>query len=192
MYLLVLQSASKLNVQSRRVLQNQNIPDIKISKNCDSNFLYDFYSFSEIFHRRFDRYAENALTCVNSHQTTPNLMKNLNLNFPHECDNIYSVPLVNDDFTLNLAFFMSFTRFLSFFVEKINKHLKLSEKSETPQAHIPTLRDHSQKFAAQSESLKCSFLEKEPFTDMIDVGPHMDRPNQHEVSQVFSDKISHV
>ena len=48
------------------------------------------------------------------------------------------------------------------------------------------------KFAAQSESLKCSLLEKEPFTDMIDVGPHMDRPNQHEVPQVFSDKISHV
>ncbi len=68
----------------------------------------------------------------------------------------------------------------------------MSEKSETPQAHIPTLHDHSQKFAAQSESLKCSLLEKEPFTDMIDVGPHMDRPNQHEVSQVFSDKISHV
>jgi hypothetical protein len=76
--------------------------------------------------------AENALTCVNSHQTTPNLMKNLNLNFPHECHNIYSVPLVTDDFTLNLAFIMSFTRFLSFFNKKINKHLKLSEKSETP------------------------------------------------------------
>jgi hypothetical protein len=45
----------------------------------------------------------------------------------------------------------------------------LSEKSETPQAHIPTLHDHSQKFAAQSESLKCSLLEKEPFIDMIDV-----------------------
>ena len=57
----------------------------------------------------------HALTCVNSHQTTPNLMKNLNLNFPHECHNIYSVPLVIDDFTLNLAFIMSFTRFLSFF-----------------------------------------------------------------------------
>jgi hypothetical protein len=98
-YLLVLQSASKLNVQSRRVLQNQNIPDVKISKNCDSNFLYDFYSFSEIFHRQ-------NLKVVNN---------NINLNFPHECDNIYSVPLVNDDFTLNLAFFMSFTRFVSFF-----------------------------------------------------------------------------
>ena len=74
-----------------------------------------FYNFRV---RRFDRYAENALTCVNSHQTTPNLMKFLNLNFPHECDYIYSVPLVHDDFTLNLAFFTSFTRFLSFFIEK--------------------------------------------------------------------------
>ena len=64
------------------------------------------------------------------------------------------------------------------------------EKSETPQAHIPTLHDHSQKLAAQSKSLKCSLLEKEPFTDMIDVRPHMGGSNQHEVSQVFSDKIS--
>ena len=65
---------------------------------------------------------------------------------------------------------MSFTHFLSFFIEKINKHLQLLEKSETPQAHIPTLHDHSEKFVAQSESWKCSILEKEPFTDMIDVG----------------------
>jgi hypothetical protein len=77
-----------------------------------------------------DNYTKVGIT--STHQTTPNLMKNLNLNFPHECHNIYSVPLVTDDFTLNLAFIMSFTRFLSFFNKKINKHLKLSEKSETP------------------------------------------------------------
>ena len=74
-----------------------------------------FYNFRV---RRFDRYAENALTCVNSHQTTPNLMKFLNWNFPHECDYIYSVPLVHDDFTLNLAFFTSFTRFSVIFHRK--------------------------------------------------------------------------
>jgi hypothetical protein len=151
-----------------------------------STYIKNKCSFVDEVHN----YTKVGIT--STHQTTPNLMKNLNLNFPHECHNIYSVPLVTDDFTLNLAFIMSFTRFLSFFNKKINKHLKLSEKSETPQAHIPTLHDHSQKFAAQSESLKCSLLEKEPFTDMIDVGPHMDRPNQHEVPQVFSDKISHV
>ena len=74
--------------------------------------------------------------------------------------------------------------------KKINKHLQLLEKSETPQTHIHTLHDHSQKFAAQSESLKWSLLEKEPFTHMIDVGAPMGGSNQHEVSQVFLDKIS--
>ena len=112
-------------------------------------------SYSNFRVRRFDRYAQNALTRVNSHQTTPNLMNNINLNFLHEYDYMYSVPLVHDDFTLNLAFFVSFTHFLSFFIEKkINKHLQLLEKSDLPQTHIPTLHDHSQKFAAQSESLK--------------------------------------
>ena len=113
--------------------------------------MQSFYNFRV---RRFDRYAQYALTRVNSHQTTPNLMKFLNLNFVNECDYIYSVPLVHDDFTLNFAFFVSFTHFLSFFIEKINKHLQLLEKSETPQTHIHTLHDHSQKFSAQSESLK--------------------------------------
>ena len=77
--------------------------------------MQSFYNFCG---RRFDRYAQNALTRVNSHQTTPNLMKFLILNFLHECDYIYSVPLVHDDFTLNLAFFVSFTHFLPFFIEK--------------------------------------------------------------------------
>ena len=49
--------------------------------------MQSFYNFRV---RRFDRYAQNALTRVNSHQTTPNLMNFLNLNFVHECDYIYS------------------------------------------------------------------------------------------------------
>ena len=81
-----------------------------------------FYNFRV---RRFDRYAENALTCVNSHQTTPNLMKFLNLNFLHECDYIYSVPLVHDDFTLNLAFFYEFYSFSVIFHRKKNKQTPL-------------------------------------------------------------------
>ena len=76
--------------------------------------------------------------------------------------------------------FSIFYEFYSFSVifhrKKINKHLQLSEKSETPQAHIPTLHDHSQKFSAQSESLKWSLLEKEPFTHMS-VHPWVDPTN---------------
>ena len=77
--------------------------------------MQSFYNFRV---GRFDRYAQNALTRVNSHKTTPSLMKFLNLNFVHECDYNYSVPLVHDDFILNLAVFCEFYSFPVIFHRK--------------------------------------------------------------------------